>query len=258
MIDTHTHLYVKEFEQDRDEVVNRALNAGVDKMLLPNIDASSVENMLALEKKYPEHFFPMIGLHPTSVGDDFDEQMEVVTKQIFQRKYYGVGEIGIDLYWDKTFEGEQRAVFRTQLILAKEFRLPVSIHTRESFDIVIQIVNEELTDDLKGVFHCFTGAKEDAYRIMDTGFKMGVGGIVTFKNSGLAETLKDIPLEHLVLETDAPWLTPVPYRGKRNESSYLIYIAEHLAAAKGITVKEVEEITTENAEKLFRLDRDDD
>ncbi len=253
MIDTHTHLYVDAFETDREEVIRRALEAGVTKMLLPNIDSGSIDDMLGLQTRYPGNFYPMMGLHPTSVKDDFEKELEIVRQQLETKKYYGVGEIGIDLYWDKKFEEQQRQAFRFQLQLAKKYRIPVSIHTRNAFNIVLQIVKEELTDDLKGVFHCFTGTKEEAFQIMDTGFKMGVGGIVTFKNSGLAGTLKDIDMKHLVLETDAPWLTPVPYRGKRNESAYLVYIAQHLAEVKGLSVEAVSETTGHIAAQLFNI-----
>jgi len=251
LVDTHTHLYTEEFDADRGKVIHNALGNRVDRMLLPNIDSRSLEAMLSLVKMFPDHCFPMMGLHPTSVNEDYEKELELVEKELAQNHYVGIGEIGIDLHWDKRFRSQQEDAFRRQLKLAKKHRLPVSIHTREALEVVLRIVKEELTDDLKGVFHCFTGSPEDAENIMDTGFKMGIGGIVTFKNSGLADVVKNIPLEELVLETDAPYLAPVPLRGKRNESAYLRFIAEKIANAKNIPFQKVAEITTQTAGNLF-------
>lgn len=251
LVDTHTHLYTEEFDADRGKVIHNALGNQVDRMLLPNIDSSSLEAMLSLVKMFPEHCFPMMGLHPTSVNEEYEKELELVEQELSQNHYSGVGEIGIDLYWDKSFRSQQEDAFRRQLRLAKKHQLPVSIHTRDALKVVLRIVKEELTDDLRGVFHCFTGSPEDAENIMDTGFKMGIGGVVTFKNSGLADVVKNIPLEELVLETDAPYLAPVPLRGKRNESAYIRFIAEKIADAKHISFQEVAETTTQTAGNLF-------
>jgi TatD DNase family protein len=253
LIDTHTHLYLEDFDDDRDEVVNNAITSDVTKMLLPNIDSNSIAAMKRLVKSYPDNFFPMMGLHPTSVKENFEAELAVVESELQKNRYYGVGEIGIDLYWDKTFKEQQQEAFRYQLMLAKKYGLPVSIHTRNSFDDIYVIVKDEFNEDLKGVFHCFTGNKKEASMIMDIGFLMGIGGIVTFKNSGLSEVLKYISNEYIVLETDSPFLTPVPYRGKRNQSAYLVHIAEKIASVKNIKPEEVAEITTENAITLFNL-----
>ncbi len=251
LIDTHTHLYLDDFDNDRQQIVNNALENGVKRMLLPNIDSSTLHDLKALTTAFPEYCFPMMGLHPTSVKEDYEKEMTLVEQELATGNYYGVGEIGIDLYWDNTFEEAQKEVFRKQLQLAKKHRLAVSIHTRNAFEITYQIVKEELTDDLKGVFHCFTGTVAEAKQIMDTGFKMGIGGIVTFKNSGLAEVVAQLPLEALVLETDAPYLTPVPFRGKRNQSAYLLYIVKKIATIKNIPVEAVAEITSRTAGDLF-------
>ena len=253
LTDTHTHLYVEEFDADRDEVVNNALSAGVRRMLLPNIDSSTLKALKNISAAFPENCFPMMGLHPTSVKSDYEKELEGVEKELARQNYCGVGEIGIDLYWDETFREQQIEAFRRQLRLAKKYHLGVSIHTRDAFELTHQIVKEELTGDLKGVFHCFTGSLADAKKVMDVGFKMGIGGIVTFKNGGLAEIVKKLPLESLVLETDAPYLTPVPFRGKRNESAYIKYITEKVAAIKEKRMEEVAELTTQNAEEIFSI-----
>ncbi len=253
LIDTHTHLYLEEFDSDRNNVIERAIKQGVRGMILPNIDSTTVKPLLSLYKQFPGNCFPMAGLHPTSVNKAFDKEFNSVEQELKRGIYYGIGEIGIDLYWDTTFRDEQEEVFKRQLQLAKKHKLPVSIHTRNSFDIVINIVKRELTGDLRGVFHCFSGNTEEAKEIMDTGFKMGIGGILTFKNSGLDKVVKGIPLNHLVLETDSPYLTPVPFRGKRNESSYLTYIAGKLAEIKDVTAEEIAEKTTNNASELFNI-----
>ncbi len=251
LTDTHTHLYLEDFDNDRTAVIDRALENGVRRILLPNIDSSTLPQLKKMTAAFPENCFPMMGLHPTSVNEEMEKELALVEKELSTGNYYGVGEIGIDLYWDKTREAEQKEAFRRQLQLAKKYHLAVSIHTRNAFRRTLQIVKEELTGDLRGVFHCFTGTLQEAKQIMDTGFKMGIGGIVTFKNSGLAETVGKLPLEALVLETDAPYLTPVPFRGKRNESAYLYYIAEKVAAIKHILPEAVAETTTETARQLF-------
>ena len=253
LIDTHTHLYLEQFDQDREEVIQRAMDEGVTTMLLPNIDSGSINQMLDLRTGYPFQCLPMMGLHPTSVDQGYEAQLSIVEQELEKGKYVGVGEIGMDLYWDKTWLEQQRDAFRRQLRLARTYKLPVSIHTRDAFEEILAIVREELTDDLKGVFHCFTGTVEQANQVMETGFRMGIGGVLTFKNSGLDKTVASIPLEFLVLETDAPFLAPVPYRGKRNESSYLRLIAEKLANVKGISPEEVAKTTTQTASELFQL-----
>ncbi len=253
LTDTHTHLYVEEFDADRDEVVNNALNAGVGRMLLPNIDSASLKALREISAAFPGNCFPMMGLHPTSVKSDYEKELAVVERELAAYHYCGVGEIGIDLYWDETFREQQTDAFRRQLQWAKKYQLGVSIHTRNAFELTLQIVKEELADDLKGVFHCFTGSMADAKKVMDVGFKMGIGGIVTFKNSGLAEIVKKLPLASLVLETDAPYLTPAPFRGKRNESAYIRYISEKVAAIKEKRMEEVAELTNQNAEEIFSI-----
>ncbi len=251
--DTHTHLYVEEFNVDRHQVVQQALDAGIYRMLLPNIDVNSWQAMMDLHDAFPENCLPMMGLHPTSVKEDYEKELAMVQEELAKGRYCGVGEIGIDLYWDETFRDQQIDAFRKQLQWAKKHQLGVSIHTRNASELTYQIVKEELTDDLKGVFHCFTGSWDDAKRIMDVGFKMGIGGIVTFKNSGLAEVVKQIPMESLVLETDAPYLTPVPFRGKRNQSAYIKYIAGKVAVIKGKSMEEMAEFTNRNAEQVFSI-----
>ena len=253
LTDTHTHLYLEDYNDDRDEVINNALNQGVKYLFLPNIDSSSIKDLKELSKTYPDNCFPMMGLHPTSVKENFEQELDIVKEELANNQYFGVGEIGIDLYWDKSFREQQHEAFRQQLILAKHYKIPVSIHTRNSFEEAFSILKEELTGDLKGIFHCFSGNLNDAKKIMDTGFLMGIGGVITFKNSKLGEMVKDIPLEFLVLETDSPFLTPVPYRGRRNQSAYIIYIAEKIAELKGITLEEVAEITTSNSLNLFKI-----
>ncbi len=252
-IDTHTHLYLDNYDVDRDEVVTDAINSGVQTMLLPAIDSTTFKSMGQLSVKYPNNCFPMIGLHPTSVKDDCEKEMAFVEAELKEGKYIAVGEIGIDLYWDKTYVDEQRDVFKRQLKLAKNYNLPVVIHTRESFDEIYPILKEESTEELRGVFHCFTGTNAEAKKIINLGFMMGIGGILTFKNSGLDKVVQNIPMEHLLLETDSPFLTPMPYRGKRNQSAYLTHIASKLAEIKELNIEEIAEITTENAEKLFKL-----
>jgi TatD DNase family protein len=254
LVDTHTHLYLEQFDEDRTEVVESAIEQGVKWMLLPAIDSESLKDLKDLHQKFPGNCLPMMGLHPTSVKDNYEEEMSLVEQELSAGNYIAVGEIGIDLYWDKKHEEEQKDAFRRQLRWAKKYDLPVSIHTRDSFDMTYQIVKEESTEDLRGIFHCFTGSTAETRQIMDVGFKMGIGGIVTFKNSGLAEVVQTIPDEFLVLETDAPFLTPAPFRGKRNQSAYLKYIAEKLAEIKSKSLIEIAEITTRNAMDIFPIE----
>jgi len=252
MIDTHTHLFSKEFDADRDEIVKNALSQGVNKMLLPNVDLESIEGMHALVQKFPEQCFPMMGLHPCSVTENWEAELAVIKSWLDKGSYCAVGEIGMDLYWDKSTLEFQKKAFRQQISWAKEKKLPIVIHVREAFEETFAIVDEMNDDDLTGVFHCFTGDLEQAKHIISyDGFKLGIGGVVTFKNGGLDQVLPHVPLKYLVLETDAPYLAPVPHRGKRNESAYLGIIAQKIAALKGVSVQEVDEVTTLNALQLF-------
>lgn len=253
-IDTHTHLFSESFDEDRDTVVQRAINAGVTKLLLPNIDVSSIEPMHELAAKFPKHCFSMMGLHPGYVKENWKEQLGIIENHLFTNKYIAVGEIGMDLYWDKTFQHEQAEVFRRQIDWAKELQLPIVIHAREAFDEIFEIIDEVIDDKLTGVFHCFTGNLEQASHILAyKTFKLGIGGVVTYKKAELEKVLEKISIEHLVLETDSPYLSPTPHRGKRNESSYLLHIAERVAEIYQLPLKEVEEITTRNALEIFKL-----
>lgn len=252
LIDTHAHLYSAKFDDDREAMLARAAAAGVGKLFLPNVDHDSIAAMDALAAAHPDRCFAMMGLHPCSVGADNAASLEEVERLLRTGRYCAVGEIGIDLYWDKTFLAQQQEAFRQQVRWAKELRLPVAIHCRESFAEVIAIVEEEHGGALTGVFHCFTGTPAQARRVMALdGFFLGIGGVVTYPKGGLFETLRDVGAERCVLETDAPYLAPVPHRGKRNESGYLPLIAARLAEAVGASVEEIARITTANAEQLF-------
>lgn len=253
-IDTHTHLYIDAFDEDRKEAVERAISSGVQTLLLPNIDVDSIPQVKALTASFPANCFPMMGLHPGYVTADWKQQLDKIEKELFEGNYYAVGEIGMDLYWDTTFVEEQKEVFTQQVKWAKELKLPIAIHAREAFDPIFTILDELNDDTLTGVFHCFTGTHEQAHHALSYGgFYLGIGGVLTYKKSGLDEVLKDIPIDVLLLETDAPYLPPVPYRGKRNESAYLIHIAEKLAEIKDMSLNSVAEKTTFNAQQLFRL-----
>jgi len=253
-VDTHTHLFSPSFDEDRAEIVQRAIKAGVETLLLPNIDVESIEPMYNLCIQFPENCFPMMGLHPGSVDEKWEENLEVIRKNLFERKNCAVGEIGMDLYWDKTFVNEQAEAFRRQVNWAKELNLPIVIHAREAFDEIFAIVDELNDERLTGVFHCFTGTLDQAKKIQNYGgFKLGIGGVLTYKKAGLDEILKDVELSELILETDSPYLPPTPHRGKRNESAYLLHVAEKLADVKGISLVEVAKITSKNANELFKL-----
>lgn len=252
LVDTHTHLYARQLNPDINAVVQRALQAGVTRFYLPNVDSDSIEDMLAFENAWPQYGFPMMGLHPCSVKENFEEELAIVKKWIDQRPFSAIGEIGIDLYWDKTFLEEQKTAFLRQIDWAKALKLPVSIHCRDSMDLVIGLVEKEAGPNLTGVFHCFTGNAEQAAKIREMGFYLGIGGVLTYKNSGLAETLKEIGLEKVMLETDSPYLAPVPHRGKRNETAYLRLIAEKMAEVLEVSLDQVAEITTSNAKTLFQ------
>jgi TatD DNase family protein len=249
--DTHTHLYADEFSSDRDLLIGEAIAKGVSRFFLPNIDSGSVEALTMLSEKYPEQCFPMMGLHPCSVKENWQEEMDLVEKLLAEKKYVAVGEIGMDLYWDKTFVKEQEEVFKKQVELANHYKLPVSIHSRESFEEIYTILLTDRKQMPCGVFHCFTGNIDQAKRAVDLGFYLGIGGVVTFKNSGLDKVLEQVDLKNIVLETDAPYLSPVPFRGKRNLPEYIIKVAEKVAQVKEISVEEVAEITTMNSKMIF-------
>jgi TatD DNase family protein len=252
-IDTHNHLYLREFRDDRDDVVTAALENGIEKMLLPNVDGSTVNAMHSLADKYPENCLPMMGLHPTSVDQNYREELGKLEKLLDTRKYWGIGETGIDLYWDRTFAKEQEESFREHIRMARETGLPMVIHARDSFMELFRIMDAENDESLSGIFHAFTGNPDQARTIIDYGFKLGIGGILTFKNSGLDRVVEGIQLQHIVLETDAPYLSPVPRRGKRNEPSYLIHTARKLAEIHGLPLETIAGITTANAASLFRI-----
>jgi len=253
LIDTHTHLYLPEFDSDRDEMIGRAVSSSVEKLLMPNIDIDSVRPMLTASESYNQICYPMIGLHPTSVREDYISQLDKLGKFADSHQFIAVGEIGIDLYWDKTFLKEQLDAFRRQINFALERELPIVVHSRESFQEVFSVLDEYKGRKLKGVLHAFTGTAEDAEKAIGLGFKLGIGGIVTFKNSGLDKIVKNTGPEHLILETDSPYLAPVPHRGKRNESSYICIINKKLSEIFGMSEEEVASITYSGSVSLFRL-----
>lgn len=253
-IDTHTHLFLEQFDNDRPETIQRAIDAGVLQMILPDIDSSTTEALFRMAADFPDNCFPAVGLHPSSVKANYRTELAQVEKNARQRKVYAIGEIGIDLYWDKTFVNEQIIAFETQCRLAAQLGLPVIIHTREAFDQVFASLDKVYSDKLHGVFHSFTGNLEQAQKALSyNNFFVGLGGIVTFKNGGVNKVLPHIPLERIVLETDSPYLAPTPHRGKRNETAYLGLVAQKIAEIKAIDIKHVERITTANAQRLFQL-----
>lgn len=251
LTDTHTHLYSDAFDNDRDAIIKKAIDKGVERFFIPAIDSSYTNSMLALEKSYPKHVFLMMGLHPTHVKENYLEELRHVEEMLSERKFYAVGEIGIDLYWDTTFLSQQRETFRHQIQLAKRHGLPIVIHCRDAFDEIFEILEDEKSDGLYGIFHCFTGSIEQARMAISYNMKLGIGGVVTFKNGKIDTFLDQIDLKNIVLETDSPYLAPVPYRGKRNESSYLPYILEKLSVIYGIDKKAIARITTENSKDVF-------
>jgi len=251
LIDTHAHLYSKEFKGDRKEVIQRAFDAGVAKVYLPAIDSEVIDEMLKLEETYPGKFFAMMGLHPCSVNENYKHELDIVKEWLDKRSFAAVGEVGLDFYWDTTFAKEQLEAFNLQMQWALDLNKPLVIHTRKAMRETIDAVKPFADKGLKGIFHTFGGNAKEASEIVAMGFYLGIGGVLTYKNAGLVTVLENISLEHIVLETDAPYLTPVPYRGKRNESSYLTYIATKLAEVKNVPIEEVAEITTANAEKIF-------
>ena len=251
LIDTHAHLYSSKFDHDRDDMIARAQAAGVERVYLPNVDRHSIDGMLALEAAYPDYCIPMMGLHPCSVNADYEAELAIVRTWLDRRPFVAVGEIGIDLYWDKTFVREQQVAFLTQTRWAKALGVPVVIHARESIDMLIELLQDERDPALKGVFHCFTGDVAQARAVIDLGMYLGIGGVATFKNGGLDKVLPHVPLESLVLETDAPYLAPKPYRGKRNESAYVRLVAERVAALLDVSYGQVAAATGQNARQLF-------
>ena len=251
LIDTHAHLYLPDFTTEIREVISRAKSENVEKIYLPSIDSETIAAMIDLESAFPGICESMIGLHPCSVKDNFENELDLVSEWLAKRSFAAIGEIGLDFYWDKTFRDQQYTAFETQIELALLYNLPIVIHSREAGQECLDMVRKYHDRNLKGIFHCFSGSYELACSIVDTGFYLGIGGVITYKNSGLAEVVKKIPLEHLVLETDAPYLTPVPFRGKRNESSYLTYIVAKLAEVKGTSIEEVALATTANAKRIF-------
>ena len=251
--DTHTHLYSEEFDQDRDEMIQRALHKGVSRFFIPAIDSTCTASMYELEEKYPDHVFLMMGLHPTYVKDNYLDELLHVENELAKRKFCAIGEIGIDLYWDKNHLKEQLIAFRTQIKLAKKYKLPIVIHCREAFDEVFQILEEEKSEDLFGIFHCFTGTYEQALKAISYNMKLGIGGVVTYKNGKIDQFLNQIDLKHIVLETDSPYLAPIPYRGKRNESSYVVAVLDKLAQIYSLTADEIASITTANSKAVFGI-----
>ena len=254
-IDTHTHLFASEFKDDIDIVVKNAINSGVSKMLLPNIDSSTTNNMIQLCNKYPQHCFPMIGLHPCSVKkDNIDKEILHVEEMLNKNKFIAIGEIGLDLYWDKSSLSYQKVAFESQIKLAKKYQLPIVIHVRDSFNEAIEIVEKLNNENLSGVFHCFTGNIQEAERIINLqNFYLGIGGVVTFKNGGINKIINQISLDNIILETDSPYLTPTPFRGKRNESKYLVNIAQKMSEIYEIDINEIANKTSSNAINLFKI-----
>ncbi len=255
LIDTHTHLFAEKFDADRHDAIRRAIDAGVDKLYLPNISRDTTTSMNALVQEFPGHCFAMMGLHPCHVDENLDEELLHIEQELATGQYVAVGETGLDYHWDKTFAAQQKSALRQQISWAKQYKLPIVLHTRESFDDTWELIAEQNDDDLTGVFHCFSGTAAEAEKVAELGgFYIGIGGVATFKKSNHAEVLPQVALDMIVLETDSPYLAPVPYRGKRNESAYLVQIAERVAEIKGITVEELARVTTGNAQRLYRAE----
>ena len=251
LTDTHTHLYYETDPEKLSDLMQRSLDNKVCRLFLPNVDSESIPLVFGLSERYPNHCFPMLGLHPCDVKANYKAELDSISKEIAQRKVYSIGEIGIDLYWDKSTLSIQQEAFRTQIDWAKNLGLPIVIHCREAFDEIFEILNELKDDKLRGIFHCFSGTLKQAHQVIGLGFYLGIGGVLTYKNSGLDKVIQDVSLEHLVLETDSPYLTPVPFRGKPNESSYLVYIAQKLADLKQVSLHEIAEVTTQNSRMVF-------
>ncbi len=250
-IDTHAHIYDKQFKEDISKAIERAHEAGIQRIYMPNIDRTSIDDMLALEDRYPGTCLPMMGLHPGSVNKHFEQELYLVEAWLHRRPFAAVGEIGLDYYWDTTFQAQQQEAFRIQIDWARQYQIPIVIHTRSSFEDAIAIVEEKKDEQLSGVFHCFTGTAEEAARIAEAGLYIGLGGVSTFKNAKMDEVIAGMDLDRMVLETDSPYLAPVPHRGKRNEPAYLPFIAQKVAACKKVSVEELAEKTTQNALTLF-------
>jgi TatD DNase family protein len=254
LTDTHTHLYSEEFDNDRTEMIQRAINAGVSRFFVPSIDSAYTQQMYGLEAQFPEHIYLMMGLHPCYVKPEtYLEELAHVETELSKRKFQAIGEIGIDLFWDKTTLAIQQEAFQRQIQLAKKYQLAINIHCRDAFEEVFEVLESEKADDLFGIFHCFTGDFLQAQRAISLNMKLGIGGVATFKNGKIDQFLKDIDLKHIVLETDSPYLAPVPYRGKRNESSYTLLVAEKLAQIYELPIAEIARITTENAKTVFGI-----
>ena len=251
--DTHTHLYSEAFDDDRDDMIARAMANNVKRFFIPAIDSSYTHRMLELQKNYPENIFLMIGLHPTHVKNNYKDELDHVSQMLEQHQFYGVGEIGIDLYWDKSTLNMQKDAFRQQIILSKQHQLPIVIHCRDAFDEVFEVLEETKDSRLNGIFHCFTGNLEQAQRAISLNMKLGIGGVVTFKNGKIDQYLKNVDLEHIVLETDSPYLAPKPFRGKRNESAYIVQVLEKLSEIYEVTPEELARITTKNSEQIFKI-----
>ncbi len=251
--DTHTHLYSEQFDDDQKAMMQRAKKAGVSRFFIPAIDSTYAERMFQLEKDFPNDVFLMMGLHPTHVNENYLEELAHVKNWIAQRHFYAIGEIGIDLYWDKTFLIQQQEAFKTQIQWAKEKKLPIVIHCRDAFDEIFEVLESEKSDDLFGIFHCFTGNKEQAEKAISYNMKLGIGGVVTFKNGKIDQFLKDIDIKNIVLETDSPYLAPIPYRGKRNESAYITEVVDKLATIYELTFDEIAAITTQNSKEIFGI-----
>jgi TatD DNase family protein len=251
IIDTHTHIYLHDFAKNIDAVIQRANNENVNRFYLPAIDSETFEQILGLEKKYPDQCFAMAGLHPCSVTENYKDELAFVQQQLQSRKFVAIGEIGLDYHWDKTFSTQQMEAFTTQMQWALDYSIPISIHARNAMGEAIEAVKPFAAKGLRGIFHCFGGSVESAKEIIKMGFYMGIGGVVTYKNAGLAETIAQIDLNNIVLETDAPYITPAPFRGKQNEPSYLKFVVQKIAEIKSISIEEVAAITTQNAIKVF-------
>jgi len=251
--DTHTHLYSEAFNEDRQTMINRAIENNVKRFFVPSIDSTYTQAMFQLEKDFPEHVFLMAGLHPTSVKDNYLEELDHVENVLAKHKFYAIGEIGIDLYWDTSTLDIQKKAFKHQIRLARQYKLPIVIHCRDAFEEIFKVLEEEQSEELFGIFHCFTGTLEQAHRAMSYNMKLGIGGVVTFKNGGIDKFMDQIDLKHIVLETDSPYLAPKPYRGKRNESSYIIKVLEKLSELYGISQERIAEITTQNSKDIFKI-----
>jgi len=251
LTDTHTHQYYETDPQKRQALMQRCLDNGVDRLFLPNVDSSSIEKVFDLADAYPENCFPMLGLHPCDVKENWREELDTIYNAIPQRKIYAIGEIGIDLYWDKTTLDIQIEAFKIQIGWAKEMKLPIVIHCRNSYDEVFEVLEQEFDENLRGILHCFTGTLEQAQKLINIGFYLGIGGVVTYKNSGLDKVVEQVDLKHIVLETDSPYLTPVPFRGKPNESSYITYVAQKVADLKQTSIENIAEVTTANSKMIF-------